>query len=76
MCLYTPHIPSNLCILPPHILRAIAQNGTPQQRTAAMQTLASDATFRTLRAAARPLANVPSRPTARQHCDESDCKTK
>jgi Zn-dependent metalloprotease len=49
------HAHSTCCILPPHILRAIAQNGTPQQRAAALQTLAGDSTFRTLRAAS-PLA--------------------
>ena len=41
------------CILPPHILRSIAQNGEPQQRLAALQTLAADITFRALRAELR-----------------------
>jgi Zn-dependent metalloprotease len=75
MCLYPPHRSSILCILPPHILRAIAQNGTPQQRTAAMQTLASDATFRTLRAAARPLANVTHRPTTKMSVEGEKQRT-
>jgi Zn-dependent metalloprotease len=41
---------SIFCILPPHILRAIAQHGTDQQRSKALGTLASDSTFRTNRA--------------------------
>ncbi|MCS6924449.1 MAG: M4 family metallopeptidase [Candidatus Binatia bacterium] len=51
---------SLFCILPPHILRSIAQNGTAQQRTASMQTLAIDHTFRALRT--RPRLGVPARP--------------
>jgi Zn-dependent metalloprotease len=43
-----PH--SIFCILPPHMLRAIAQNGSGAQRAAATQTLATDNTFRALRA--------------------------
>ncbi len=41
---------SIVSILPPHILRAIAQNGTPEQRRQALQVLSHDHTFRTLRA--------------------------
>jgi Zn-dependent metalloprotease len=44
------HRHSIFCILPPYLLRAVAQNGTPAQRQAAVQTLASDSTFRALRA--------------------------
>jgi len=51
MCLSTNRPRSIFCILPPHILSEIAQNGTPQQRTAALQTLTTDQTFRALRAA-------------------------
>ena len=40
---------SILCIMPPHILRSIAERGTAEQRAAASQTLALDTTFRTLR---------------------------
>ncbi len=43
---------SIFCILPPHILRSVSQNGTPKQRTAALQTMATDNTFRALRALA------------------------
>jgi hypothetical protein len=39
------------CILPPYILRSMAQNGTPQQRRVALETMAMDTTFRALRAA-------------------------
>jgi hypothetical protein len=44
------------CILPPHILRAIAQNGTPQQRARALDTLVTDQTIRALRLAQRMMA--------------------
>jgi len=37
------------CILPPYMLEAIVQNGTPQQRHIALRTLKSDHTFRTVR---------------------------
>jgi Zn-dependent metalloprotease len=44
------HRHSIFCILPPYLLGAIARNGSPTQRAAAMATLASDQTFRALRA--------------------------
>src|SRR3954470_5773912 len=50
MCQHQHHRHSIFCILPPHLLRAIAQNGSHTQRTAAIKTLASDQTFRALRA--------------------------
>jgi Zn-dependent metalloprotease len=46
--------------LPPHILRSVAQNGSPQQRAAATQTLAADATFRAMRVAARGTPRAPA----------------
>jgi Zn-dependent metalloprotease len=59
----TTHHPS---ILPPHLLRSIASRGSAHQRRAALLTLATDQTFRTLRAALprrtaarRPLAPGP-----------------
>jgi Zn-dependent metalloprotease len=52
MCQTSFHRHSIFCILPPHVLRSIAQNGTPQQRSAAMHTLGADNTLRALRAAA------------------------
>lgn len=48
----TPHRHSIFCILPPYILHSISQNGNPTQRAAALRTLASDSTFRALRASA------------------------
>jgi Zn-dependent metalloprotease len=39
------------CFLPPHLLRAIAERGSPRQREAASRTLALDLTFRSLRGA-------------------------
>jgi Zn-dependent metalloprotease len=44
------HRHSIFCILPPYLLHQVAQNGSPAQRAAASSTLASDATFRQLRA--------------------------
>ncbi len=40
------------CVMPPHILRALAQNGTAKQRASALTTMSIDATFRAMRAAA------------------------
>jgi Zn-dependent metalloprotease len=40
---------SIFCIMPPYILRAIAQRGSPAQRIAATTTLALDSTLRSLR---------------------------
>jgi Zn-dependent metalloprotease len=51
MCPWTARPHSIFCILPPYILRSIAQNGSPGQRARALQTLATDQTFRSLRAA-------------------------
>ena len=48
------------CILPPHVLRSIAQRGNAEQRTMATNTLAVDATLRAFRAAARTFAAAPS----------------
>jgi hypothetical protein len=44
------HRHSIFCILPPHLLNALAQRGTPQQRARALRTLLTDNTFRSLRA--------------------------
>lgn len=49
MCTLSHHRHSIFCILPPHILRSISQNGKPHQRTAALQTMTMDGTFRSLR---------------------------
>jgi Zn-dependent metalloprotease len=61
VCSHTPHRHSIFCILPPHILRQIAQNGTQQQRADALQTLSTDQTFRSLRA--DPRISAQSRPS-------------
>ena len=50
MCRQTGQRHSVLCALPPQILRRVAENGTVEQREAALQTLATDSTYRTLRA--------------------------
>jgi Zn-dependent metalloprotease len=41
------------CILPPHLLNALAQRGTALQRARALRTLLTDNTFRSLRASPR-----------------------
>ena len=51
------------CIVPPIVLRSIAQNGTPQQRAAALRTLSTDQTIRALRMAQPP---QPARAAARR----------
>ena len=50
---------SIFCILPPHILRAITERGTLEERTAASRTLAVDSTFRGMRASPMVFAAVP-----------------
>ncbi len=57
-----PHRHAIFCILPPYILRSMAQNGTPQQRRAALETMATDNTFRTLRAALQLAPAMRKRP--------------
>jgi Zn-dependent metalloprotease len=49
VCRQTTHQHSIFCILPPHILQQIALNGDPQERAAAVHTLAADQTFRSIR---------------------------
>src|SRR5579859_1067188 len=44
---HDPH--SRCCILPPHILRTVAQYGSDLQRRIALDTLATDSTMRALR---------------------------
>ncbi len=51
---------SLFCILPPHILRTIAERGDAEERAAASGTLALDSTFRALRATAAALAEPRS----------------
>jgi len=55
-----------LCILPPHILREIAKNGTPEQRAAALEALGVDRAIRAQRAAfVRAPRPVPAAPRKR-----------
>ncbi|WP_342375287.1 M4 family metallopeptidase [Myxococcus stipitatus] len=54
------HVHSIHCILPPYLLRSIAENGTPQQRVKALRTVATDSTFRALRFAGGRVAAVPA----------------
>src|SRR5262249_45340913 len=64
MCHSTLHRHSIFCILPPHILRQIALNGSPQERAQALTTLATDQTLRMMRADERLVAaTAPSRPS-------------
>jgi Zn-dependent metalloprotease len=66
MCHRLAHRHPICCILPPHIVDAIAQRGTPAQRARALRTLAIDNTLRALRATPPPAAPAPRRgpPTA------------
>src|SRR5512132_2195886 len=57
----TSHRHSIFCILPPQILRSIAEKGTQKQREAVLRTLATDATFRTLRASLTPVSGAARR---------------
>jgi Zn-dependent metalloprotease len=56
------------CIMPPHILREIAQRGNPAQRAAATNTLALDSTLRAMRASPHGLVSgnlvFPAAPAA------------
>jgi GGDEF domain-containing protein len=47
------------CILPPHVLESIAQNGSNEQRKLALNTLSQDHTFRSLRMARALTAAIP-----------------
>jgi Zn-dependent metalloprotease len=49
----TSHRHSISCILPPHLLNALAQRGTGLQRARALRTLLTDNTIRSLRASPR-----------------------
>jgi Zn-dependent metalloprotease len=62
MCKQTNHRHSIFCILPPHILREVAMNGTAPERASALNTLATDQTFRVMRAAAEHSNTVPKGP--------------
>lgn len=59
MCQNAHRPPSIFCILPPHILRQIAENGDQQARRAAIATMTADQTFRIARAEQNRTAPVP-----------------
>lgn len=61
MCQHTYHRHAIFCIIPPYVLDQIVQSGTPQQRTAALQTKAVDNTFRALRLSAQSSRFAPQR---------------
>jgi Zn-dependent metalloprotease len=64
MCLRSHRHPL-FCVLPPHLLRKVTENGTAAQRSAAVRTLTTDSTFRALRAApvmTEPVALVSAAP--------------
>lgn len=61
MCTKDSSRHSIFCILPPHILHSIAQNGTPQQRSRALQHLGTDQTLRTLRTTQHLMAATQTR---------------
>jgi Zn-dependent metalloprotease len=63
MCHVHPRNPIQ-CIVPPYILRKIAESGTPAQREIAHRALAVDETMRALRASRRPDL-MPASPPAR-----------
>ncbi len=71
------HRHSIFCILPPYILHSIAQNGTSQQRTQALQTLGSDHTFRTMRVTHDLMTSVgrqlPAAPAAEGQPQRTTC---
>src|SRR5207237_4285141 len=56
------HRHSIFCIVPPHVLREIARNGSAAQRNAALDTLALDSTMRTQRMAFQLLATAAPPP--------------
>ena len=56
---------SIFCILPPYILRSIAEKGNERQRVIALQSLSGDMTFRNLRSGPRLSTDIsPKRPSA------------
>ena len=77
----TSHRHSIFCILPPQILRSIAENGTQQQREAVLRTLSTDTTFRALRASLTPAAGAARRrrlpalePQTAHHLHRQQCR--
>lgn len=65
MCRRATHRNSIFCVVPPYVLDAIARNGTPPQREAALRTRAADNTFRALRLATQAGRFAPQRSAPR-----------
>jgi Zn-dependent metalloprotease len=59
MTLRHAHRHSIFCILPPHVLRHIARNGSPSQRNRALDTLSLDGTMRLARATYQGVPTIP-----------------
>jgi Zn-dependent metalloprotease len=60
-CFSRPHRHSIFCILPPHVLKSLAENGSADQRRRALETMATDQTIRALRAAMpAPVSRTPA----------------
>jgi Zn-dependent metalloprotease len=53
MCQTITYRRSIFCIVPPHVIDAVARRGTPQQRARALRTMATDNTLRALRTSLR-----------------------
>lgn len=51
---------SVFCIVPPHVLKSIAQRGNAEQRRTATNTMAVDATLRAFRSSAQTFAAAPA----------------
>jgi len=65
MCQHPNHRQPIFCILPPHIIDALVQRGTPRQRALALRALGVDHTLRALRATPRTLVpGIRRRPSA------------
>jgi len=58
MCQHHQHRHSLFCILPPYILRSIAEHGNNNQRKMALRALVGDPTFRSLRLGPRLSSDV------------------
>jgi Zn-dependent metalloprotease len=71
MCQRETYRHSIFCVLPPYILQSIAQNGSSQQRSRALQHLGTDHTIRTLRTTYNLISTTqprgPIAPTAEGH---------
>lgn len=64
MCRKAYHRNPILCVVPPYVLDAIIQRGTPTQQAAALKTKAADNTFRALRLATQSARFAPQRNAA------------